>query len=99
MKKPILIFALMLLVTIAFAQTDTVVVEDDADADIPDWISYAINAVLVFVSVWLGKAKVRLGKATTLLQTLSTAIEDGTVTTVEVRDTVRQAKELVQKEK
>lgn len=89
----------MLITVVLFAQTDTVVVEDDADADIPDWISYALNAVLTFLAVWLGKAKVRLSKATSLLQTLTHAIEDGVVNTSEVKSVVAQAKDLVAKEK
>ena len=99
MKKYILILSLMLIAVVLLAQTDTVIVEDDADADIPDWISYAINAVLIAVSAWLTKAKVRLAKAVTLLETLSQAAERGTVSTPDIQNVITQAKDLVAKEK
>ena len=98
MKKSILFLFMMFAVLVAFGQ-DTVVVEDDVDADIPDWISYAINAVLIAVSAWLTKAKVRLAKAVTLLETLSQAAERGTVSTPDIQNVISQAKDLVSKEK
>lgn len=100
MKKRFLFFialGLLAFVATVFAQTDTLVVEDPSG--IPDWISYVINAVLLAVSAWLAKAKLRLGKAVVLLQGLSDALQDGTVTKGEVTSLIKQARELVAKEK
>lgn len=98
MKKSIILFLLTICVLTVFGQADTVVV-DNGPTEIPDWISYAINAILTVLAVWLGKAKVRLSKAVTLLDTLSKAIDRGTVSSSDIRDVVDQAKDLVAKEK
>lgn len=100
MKKNILfIAALLLLSVVVFAQTDSVSVGDLEEPVVPDWVSYAINAVLVFISGWLAKAKLRLGKAVVLLQGLSDALADGNVSKGEISSLVKQARELVEKEK
>lgn len=96
MKKSILLF-LLLIPVFALAQDSTLV--EPSEAVIPDWISYALNAVLVVVSGWLAGAKIRLAKAVTLLDTLSRALEDGSLSKVEISAIVAQAKELVRKEK
>jgi hypothetical protein len=99
MRKYILLtLALACILTPLLAQTDTLVV-DNSPTEIPDWISYALNAALSALAVWLGKAKVRLNKAVTLLSTLAKVAEKGSVTSPEVRDVIDQAKDLVAKEK
>lgn len=99
MKKLFILAILFLMVGVAIAQTDSVAVGDLEDPVVPDWVSYIINGILVFISGWLAKAKLRLGKAVVLLQGLSDALADGNVSKGEITSLIKQARELVAKEK
>lgn len=80
-----------------FAQSDSTATEPATT--IPEWISYVANAVLVLISGWLAKAKMRLNKAVPLLESLIRIAERGSTNSVEIQSTVQQARELVEKEK
>lgn len=102
MKKRFVFFMVLGLLALAafvYGQpTDTTIVVDPGPS-VPDWISYAVNAILAAVSVWLAKAKLRLGKAVVILQGLADALADGKITSAEITSLIKQARELIAKEK
>jgi heme/copper-type cytochrome/quinol oxidase subunit 3 len=98
MKKLFFFVAFLLLFGVSFAQ-----VADSTDVipgtNVPEWISYIVNALLLLISGWLTKAKLRLNKAVPLLEVLIRVAERGSTSTAEINQAIDDAKALVAKEK